>query len=87
MLLIFPRGCNEFACVANNAADCMSVGQIQLFTQVEMNPTSHCPGNIEAACKMGNSLITDKSCPGTNQNKMAVAISNGDFHFNDPFRY
>jgi len=44
-------------------------------------------GNIEAACKLGNSLISDNPCADTNQNKMVVAISNGDFHFNDPFRY
>jgi hypothetical protein len=64
----------------------MSVGQIQLFSPVQMNPTSHCPGNIEAACKLGNSLISDNTCPDTNQNKMVVAIANGDFHLNDPFR-
>jgi len=66
---------------------CQTLAQIQYLVPIELNPSSHCPGNIEAACKLANNLITETTCPDTNENVMAVAIVDGDFHLNEPFRY
>ncbi len=71
----------------NDAATCPSVAQIQYLVPIELNPTSHCPGNIEAACKLANNLNTDVPCPDANSNTMVVAIANGDFHIVDRFRF
>ncbi len=62
------------------------VAQIKYLSQLEMNPTSHCPGNIEAACKLANNQFTDITCADTNGNTMVVAIANGDLHIKNPFR-
>ena len=67
--------------------NCQTLTQIQYLVEIELNPTSHCPGNIEAACKIANNLITDNDCGDSNGNVMAVAIAYGDFHLSDPFRF
>jgi len=47
-------------------------------------PTSHCPGNVEAACGLAHKQISEMSCSAAqNGTNMIVVITNGDFHLND----
>jgi hypothetical protein len=70
--------------MANDA--CEFIKAIQYQVPIELNPTSHCPGNIEAACKLMHNQMTDITCTDANQNTMVIAIADGDFYINDPFR-
>jgi hypothetical protein len=62
------------------------VGALNKLSDMEMFPTSHCPGNIEAACKLLSDQMNANSCGVTNQNTMIVAITNGNFVINGRHR-
>ena len=56
-------------------------------TPLEMGPTSHCLGNVEAACKLLNNYMTTYACPHANEKSMVIAIVNDDFYLNDNQRW
>lgn len=74
--------CDEFNCLDS----CMMEANIQPLTSVwsvpSISPTSHCLGNVEAACKLLNNYMTF-ACDNTNQKTMIIAIVNNDFYLND----
>ena len=79
------RSCNTFNCLGVDK--CQSAFQLNFvyITPMQMSPTSHCPGNIEAACNLMKTQM-ELPCAGTNQNTMLVSIVNGEVHLSVPFR-
>jgi hypothetical protein len=58
--------------------------QVALQTGPNIGPTSHCLGNIEAACSLLNNYMTE--CDSNNEKTMVVAVANDDFYLNDHSR-
>lgn len=77
----FAWTCDEFSCVTPS---CNTLDPFRKQINIETGPTSHCPGNIEAACGLAYKQMTELSCAApSNQTNMIVAITNGKFHLND----
>jgi hypothetical protein len=36
---------------------CQSIEAVKYMVPIELNPTSHCPGAVEAACKLLNNKV------------------------------
>jgi len=77
--------CNEMQCMDQTA--CQSIAAVKYMVPIELNPTSHCPGALEAACKLMHDEMTNIVCNTGNDNRMVIAISNGDININNPFRH
>lgn len=77
--------CNEMQCLDNT--NCAVTEAVKYMVPIELLPTSHCPGAIEAACKLMHDQMTDLACSSGNDNRMVVAISNGDININNPYRH
>jgi hypothetical protein len=77
--------CNEMQCLDNT--NCAVTEAVKYMVPIELLPTSHCPGAIEAACKLMHDQMTDVPCSSGNDNRMVVAISNGDININNPYRH
>jgi len=59
---------------------------LQKQSPIEVGPTSHCPGNVEAACQLANKQMSVFNCPNSaNSTQMMVAITNGNFELNDGY--
>jgi len=71
-------GCNEYSCLTT----CRAFLDVYP-TPPEMGPTSHCLGNVEAACKLLNNYMTTYPCANANDKSMVIAIVNDDFYLND----
>ena len=57
---VLIRGCNEMQCMDMTA--CKSAAAIQNMVPIELNPTSHCPGAIEASCKLMHDYVSITRC-------------------------
>lgn len=54
---------------------------------METGPTSHCPGNIEAACSLAHRQMNELDCsPDSKGALMIVAITNGNFVLRDGYQ-
>lgn len=75
------RTCDELGCLD----PCQSLVNNYKQTQVEVNqPTSSCPGNIEAACSLAHRQMSELNCTAdTNSTAMIIALTNGNFVLND----
>ena len=82
---LFFRTCDGYSCLGMDSCQSFLAPFIIFQPQIEMFPTSHCPGNIEAACNLMKRQM-ELPCAGTNENSMLVSIVNGDVHLSDPFR-
>ena len=80
------RSCDQFNCLDTcELAQTFNAIPVAAIIGPHVGPTSHCLGNVEAACSLLKNYMTN--CDSSIEKTMVVAVVNDDFYLNEHSRF